>query len=294
MEFYKIFKPLTANPFRHTVNYMEFEPCAALKPYIRCFWGAKEPYSPAARIVPPQKLVIPDTCMDIIFNVNYTENRIKNTFCGICDTSFYSKEAVDPNLMLSIFGIRFYAWSAVLFSDESMKSVKNRNVDAGAYFSRMKRELEQLFFDITDIHTRIAITQDYLLKHIHQDRENPAVMTAVCEILQNEGNISMAQLAQQTFTGTRQLERLFKEYIGTSPKQFSSLIRYQYLWSHIVHTDQLNILDEVFRLGYTDQSHLLRDFKRFHTLTPAQARELAMSDTTMEAVALPLDKIAIF
>ena len=85
LEFYKIFKPLTANPFRHTVNYMEFEPCAALKPYIRCFWGARKPYSPAIRSVSPQKLVIPDTCMDIIFSVNYTENRIRNIFSGISD-----------------------------------------------------------------------------------------------------------------------------------------------------------------------------------------------------------------
>lgn len=280
MEFYKIFKPLTANPFRHTVNYMEFEPCAALKPYIRCFWGAREPYSPAVRSVSPQKLVIPDTCMDIIFSVNYTENRIRNIFSGISDASFYSEETVRPEALLSIFGIRFYAWSAVLFSDDSMKSAKNISVDAGAYFSKLKRELEQLFFDITDIHTRIAVTQDYLLKHIRQDREHPVVMGAVAEILKTEGNISMVQLAGKTHTGGRQLERLFKEYIGTSPKQLSSLIRYQYLWNHIVHNDRLNILDEVFRLGYTDQSHLLKDFKRFHTLTPTQARLLALEDVT--------------
>ena len=278
MEFYKIFKPLTANPFRSTVNYMEFEPCAALKPYIRCFWGAKMPYSPAVRKVSPQKLVIPDTCMDIIFYINYTENQIKNTFCGINDTSFYSMETLRPDLMLSTFGIRFYAWSAVLFSDESMRNAKNINVDAGAYFSRLKRELEQLFFDITDIHTRIAVTQAYLLKHIHLEREHPVVMGAVSEILENEGNITMVQLAKEIHTGSRQLERLFKEYIGTSPKQLSSLIRYQYLWSHIVHNGKLNILDEVFRLGYTDQSHLLKDFKRFHTLTPTEARALALQD----------------
>jgi AraC-like DNA-binding protein len=34
----------------------------------------------------------------------------------------------------------------------------------------------------------------------------------------------------------------------------------------------------VFQLGYTDQSHLLREFKRYHGITPAEAINFAFGN----------------
>ena len=36
----QMFKPITATPFVFDDGHIEVEPCQALKPYIRCFWGA--------------------------------------------------------------------------------------------------------------------------------------------------------------------------------------------------------------------------------------------------------------
>lgn len=41
----------------------------------------------------------------------------------------------------------------------------------------------------------------------------------------------MLDLKQETLIGERQLERLFSEYVGVSPKSLASMVRYQYLWS---------------------------------------------------------------
>ncbi len=38
---YKSYNPITATPFQCTEEYMEFVPCDALKPYIRCFWDRR-------------------------------------------------------------------------------------------------------------------------------------------------------------------------------------------------------------------------------------------------------------
>lgn len=278
MKFYQIYKPLIATPFRNDNTYMEFEPCSELKPYIRCFWGTAKPFRPIKADTPVKGLVIPDTCMDIIFDINYSENRISNGFCGINDSTFETDNSNDSEMLISTLGIRFYAWTVVLFSEESMKDVKNTYINAEYYFPRLKNEIEKLLFDITDINERIAIVEKYLLKHIRIERENHIVMETVSEILQNRGNIKIIQLEKEIHTSSRQIERLFKEYVGVSPKQFSSLIRYQYLWNDIVNKRNFNILDEVYQLGYTDQAHLLKDFKRFHTMTPMEAKDFAMKD----------------
>lgn len=277
MDFHKIYKPITASPFAHDKSYMEIEPCKALKPYVRCFWGSEKPYTkdPAEELA--NKLVVPDTCMDIIFRTNFTNNKLESSFCGINDGPFISKDSFDDTLT-SVFGIRLYAWSAALFSEESMQKVKNGFYDAGQYFSKIKKELEQRFFEVVDLKKRVEIAQKVLLKHLREKNQNPLIMEAVGEILRRRGNLKLLELSSLIHVSERQLERLFKEYIGVSPKQLSSLIRYQYLWSDFVFLSDFYIQDEVYRYGYTDQAHLLRDFKRFHTMNLSQAKEHAFRD----------------
>ncbi|MBD5471466.1 MAG: helix-turn-helix domain-containing protein [Lachnospiraceae bacterium] len=278
MDFHKIYKPITAAPFTHDKSYTEIEPCEALKPYIRCFWGSEKPYKEGPAEELANKLVVPDTCMDIIFRINFTNNRLESSFCGINDVPFTGGDSTSDHTVKSVFGIRFYAWSAVLFSEESMQDVKNGFYDVGQYFSKIKKALEQQFFEVVDLRQRVEIAQKILLQHLREKYQNPLITEAIGEILTKRGNIKLSELSREVHVSERQLERLFKEYVGISPKQLSSLIRYQYLWNDFLFNSGFHIQDGVYRYGYTDQSHLLRDFKRFHTMNLAQAKEFAFHD----------------
>lgn len=276
MNLYEIYHPITATPFAHSDSYMEVEPCDELKPYVKCFWGSSQPYQQPKTDIPTQGIVTPDTCMDIIFTVDFTGNQIDGLFCGIDDRTFWTHDKNEKDRMISMFAIRFYAWSVILFSEESMHEVKNKFFDPGYHFSKLKKELEPLLFDVVSMEERIRMTERYLLGHIHLERTNNIVMDAVAEILQRKGNLEVGQLSKEIHISSRQLERLFKENIGISPKQLSSLIRYQYLWREVLCHPQFQIQDAVYRYGYTDQAHLLRDFKRFHTMNPVEAKKYAL------------------
>ena len=76
----------------------------------------------------------------------------------------------------------------------------------------------------------------------------------------------------------RQLERVFSDYSGLSPKKTAMLIRYQSLWRDILSEEKFHAVDKALEFGYNDQSHLLNDFRRFHTVTPKRAREIALKD----------------
>ena len=77
MKCFKNYTPITAMPYRHSESYVEIEPCAALKPYIRCFWGSRDIYTLEAG-VGTENVVVPDTCMEVILTVN-----IRRTVCRI-------------------------------------------------------------------------------------------------------------------------------------------------------------------------------------------------------------------
>ncbi len=42
MKHFTCYTPITAMPYSRSESYVEIEPCAALKPYIRCFWGSRD------------------------------------------------------------------------------------------------------------------------------------------------------------------------------------------------------------------------------------------------------------
>ena len=275
MNLHEIYTPITAAPFMCGESYIEVPPHEALRPYIRCFWGSPRPYEQKKADRPQQQLIVPDTCMDLIFTANYTENRIDGGFCGIDDRTFREENLQLRTEKTSTFAIRFYAWSTVLFAEDSLHDVKNARVDAGCHFSRLKRELEKEIFDAETLGERIGIAERWLLAHIREDRENRLFMETAAQILMGRGVQNMAQLAGELHVSSRQMERVFRENMRISPKKFSSLVRYQYLWQDILYRDRFDVQDAVQRYGYTDQAHLLNDFKRFHSMTPKKAREYA-------------------
>lgn len=278
MQFFQIYHPVTATPFACDKNYMEFEPCQALKPFIRCFWGTKKPVSERKTGADTSKIVIPDTCMDILFEVDFTSNKIVSQFCGIDDRTFCADESNETGKKIFKFGIRFYAWSAVLFAEESMRGVRNAFFEVDCHFSKIKRAIEPLLFDVPDMNTFIPVVEKVLLKHFYAKHENPLVTEAVSKILLSKGNLKATALSKALHISHRQLERLFQEYIGVAPKNFASMVRYQYLWNEILYSPQFDILDAVYQYGYTDQAHMLRDFKKFHSMNITEARRYALKD----------------
>ena len=91
----------------------------------------------------------------------------------------------------------------------------------------------------------------------------------------HKGAIGVSELAKACFISGRQMERLFHEYIGITPKKLCNLIRYQFVWGDVLRNPAFSVMDAVWQYGYTDQSHLMREFKRYHTMDIQTARNYA-------------------
>lgn len=272
---YTVYYPITAAPFSENESSAEYEPCEALKPYVRCFWGSKRPYRQKKTSGFDRTVVIPDTCMDVIFVADFTNNSVAAQFCGIGDCPFISGTEDGEEREVSAFAIRFYPWSAYIFAEDSLRGTKNLLLPAEYHFSKLEQKIGPLLFEVVDIKERIAIAEKFLMKYILKGRVNSYVENAVAEMISKRGNVGIAELTENVPVGSRQLQRIFQEYVGIPPKQLATLIRYQYLWSNLLYDPHFCVQDAVFQYGYTDQSHLLREFKRFHGTTMPKAREYA-------------------
>lgn len=273
----KNYYPLTATPFKKNTAYKEVPPITQLEPYIRCFWGTENPYLQEEKDI-RAGIVIPDTCVDIIYYIDYTENKVAGGFCGINDRSFYAAGAKWPGHLTATFAIRFFAWSAYAFAEDSLKDTVNGYYEVASRFEWLDKMIRPKLLELVTLTEKISYVERLLLRKAVKVRENRIVNDVINNMLINRGVLEISDLARESFVSSRQLERLFHEYVGITPKKLSNLIRYQFLWRDVLYRPDFNILDAVHQYGYTDQSHLLREFKRYHSMDIQSAKAAAFKN----------------
>ncbi len=272
-----MYRPLTATPFKRNISYSELTPCKELCPYIRCYWGIENPMMRRGNDA-AMELVIPDTCVDIIYDIDYTNNTVTGGFCGINDCSFYTDNNKTIGHMVSTFAIRFYGWGAYAFANDSMKSTLNGYLDVGSRFEWLDKIIRPQLLELKTLQEKVSFVEKLLIKRLPNVKENVIVNDTIQNILLHRGSLDVSSLAKDSFVSTRQLERLFHEYVGVTPKKLSNLIRYQFLWRDILCEPDFDVLGAVHKYGYTDQSHLSREFKRYHSLDIASAKFVAFEN----------------
>lgn len=265
MELHRIYHPLSAEGFRHDDDYAELTPCPALAPYVRCFWGT----ATARHRRSAGGLVIPDTCMDLLFEINFSQNRVDGRFCAL-DSAAYATPPARSDELCATFGIRFYAWSAICFAEDSLSDSMHATPEPERYFSRLWRRIAPALPEIPTLEARARYAERVLLHCLRFDQPRPEVLNAIHAMITLPGVVRISDLASATAVSQRHLERILHEATGASPKLLASLVRHQLVYCELA-TGRFHPLDAVARYGYADQSHLIRDFRRFHTMTLSEA-----------------------
>jgi AraC-like DNA-binding protein len=83
------------------------------------------------------------------------------------------------------------------------------------------------------------------------------------------GTLPVSQIAAAAHATVRTLERKFKQAAGHTVKDVSGLMRFEQARDSIWRQPATSLAGLAQELGYTDQSHLGREFKRYSGTTPA-------------------------
>jgi transcriptional regulator GlxA family with amidase domain len=77
------------------------------------------------------------------------------------------------------------------------------------------------------------------------------------------GAVRIDDAAAAAGTSARHLERLFETHVGTTPKRFARVLRFQATANQILYGGNAD-------LGFFDQAHMIKDFVTFAGTTPGQ------------------------
>lgn len=113
---------------------------------------------------------------------------------------------------------------------------------------------------------RIAIVEQFLLKRMNRYKTDNLILEAVTKINSAKGFVKIKELADALYISNDAFEKRFRKAVGSSPKQFASIVRI----SSVVHQKSYGRLSDIaFDAGYYDQSHFIKDFKLFTGQTPS-------------------------
>ncbi|MET3025229.1 helix-turn-helix domain-containing protein [Flavobacterium sp. UW10123] len=90
-------------------------------------------------------------------------------------------------------------------------------------------------------------------------------------IVNNKGHFSIKQLVEYTGYTERHLERKFKECVGLNPKKFGNVIRLHHFLKLLKDkTEDINLTSISYDAGFSDQSHLIKEFRKHTGITPTE------------------------
>ena len=169
------------------------------------------------------------------------------------------------------FGIKINPEGLPLFLDYSYKKLKNLYVEVDNLADRDLLELEEMVLEQENVGGKIRVVEDFLLKRISKlnSDDNYVLFSAIVEhIKAKKGEIRFDALSAHFNINYKKAERLFQFYLGITPKTYIRIIRFNAAIHLRGQLAQLNLTQLGNEVGFFDQSHFIKEFKSFSSLTP--------------------------
>jgi methylphosphotriester-DNA--protein-cysteine methyltransferase len=108
------------------------------------------------------------------------------------------------------------------------------------------------------------------LQQLAQQNEDPIFDYCVQKIISSKGKMAIKELEKKTGYSSRWLNMKFNDKIGVSLKNLSAIIRFKQYFQAFISGDEKSFFRNDFYELYYDQSHFIKDFKRFTGLAPTR------------------------
>jgi AraC-like DNA-binding protein len=237
-------------------GYAEWRAPAYLAPYVACTWRRR----PDGMITAPPEPVLPDGCVDIIWDG-------ARLFVAGPDTGPMWSVPTGP----FVVGLRFRPGAGPLFLGLPADLLRDQRVGLETLWADSDQIIDGLT-RCSDLQECAGMLTAAVARRLPDlAAADPVVEAAVRAWVAGERSMSTARLSQLAGISQRQLHRRFLSAVGYGPKFFQRVLRFQAFLASCHDLDS-GLAELAFRSGYADQAHLNREARLLAGLTPAQLR----------------------
>lgn len=263
---------LRSMPFS-TPYHREFDPPAPLRNAIKCFWWHRRDADEAAAAFE----VLPDGYVEIIFTFGSACSVWRDEKWHQLPSPFMMGLLNQPATLraegqLEVLAVRCHPWAVF-----DLLGLPAHDAEVHVFehpVAGLQSTLGQ-HLDAGRIEDAIACLAAFFVDTPGVDRVLSKAGAAMSEA---HGTMPVRDVAAAAHASVRTLERKFKQSSGHTVKDVSGLMRFEQVRNRLFTTPGACLAGLAQDLGYTDQSHLSREFKRYSGTTPAAfARRLILA-----------------
>jgi len=237
-------------------GYWRYHPSADLAPYIEHYWTIEwDLAEPALRETLPYPsahiILEPDVCV----------------LSGV-STRKFSRVLEGRSRVL---GAKFHVGGLRPFVSQPVSAYTDRVLPLLEVFGAAARNLQRRVLAHADHHAAIAVLETFLRERQPRHDETLVRVRNMAARVASDRDVRQAeQLAEEFDIGLRTLQRLFGDYVGVSPKWLIRRYRLQEAAERMASAVAVDWAQTALELGYADQAHFSRDFKRLIGKAPAE------------------------
>lgn len=182
---------------------------------------------------------------------------------GIADSFKIFKNSANTRTIL----IYFTETGFTHFASCPANELFNLSLSLDDIFEKTKvSEVEENLAQGTSDKQRINIVEQFLLTQLKDIQTDKLITEAVRLIYQSNGTILVKELNEKLFISQSPFEKRFRKVVGTTPKKFASIIRFNTMLNNLNKTQSLTEI--CYQNNFFDQAHFTKNFKQFTGDTP--------------------------
>ena len=256
------------------LQFHHIEPHFLLKKYIEKMWffesSGKMPSEDMKLIVPNGNIKLTVSYQNgIVAAMNgktFTSKEHDITLTGLIDVPVQLD--VQEDVATETIGIDFSPQGAYRFFHFTLNDIQNQIYSLSDVLGNIGKQLVVQIENASSVQERINLLQQFLLKQLSLNKEDLVFDYCIKSITASKGRMTVKELERKTGYSSRWLNMKFNDKIGVSPKNLSSIIRFKQYYEAFVNYNEKSFFKYDFYEFYYDQSHFIKDFKRFTGLPP--------------------------
>ncbi len=241
-------------------------PSLVLAPFVKHYWilNTDEP--------DVSERVTPIGCLQLVFHrgdrmYSETEGELQpHCFIGGQSAGFTDLRATGKVNMLVVV---FHPHGTRAFFRMPANEFQGRNVAIEDLNDLLLQDLRNRIWDTKDNAEAVRLIEQFLISRLRDiDAYNNRRIATVMAAIDRNHQSSIAALSDIACLSHKQFSRIFAEYVGTTPKEFTRIVRYQRALYLLQDNPLLDQTELAIECGFYDQPHLIKEFKTFSGYTP--------------------------
>jgi len=250
-------------------NFSIIYPSDVLAFYIKHYWilEIESHTSISERIIPTGYVNLVFHKADRMYSSSQKSLQPQSFICG--QNSDYADLSAKGKVYMIV--VVFQPHGANAFFNIPIDKFYGQCISVNDIESKHLSELEDRIQNTDNNNQCINLIEKYLIRKLYslENYQYKRIISTIQQI-NTQTQINITNLADKACLSTKQFNRIFMQYVGTSPKEFSRIIRFQRSLYTLQTKPEISLTELSYHCGYYDQSHLIRDFKSFSGYNPSE------------------------